>query len=596
MTMGSLFDGIGGFPLAAIRNRIKPVWASEIEKFPMEVTKVHFPDMLHLGDITKLDGAKIPTVDLVCGGSPCQDLSLAGARKGLAGERSGLFMEQVRIIKEMRDADEKRGNAAEFIRPRYMLWENVMGVFSSQSGEDFKAVLEETCKIADSTILIPRPEGGVWKSAGCILGGKFSVAWRVLDAGYWGVPQRRNRVFLVADFGGHSTYPQEGGAKPKVLTFGLPKVLNNPKYYLSKTACLGILRRAESRGKELPKQLKDALLIQSGQMAEVQMVDDEFKSYHINQRNEGIDLDGLSGALLATQNIQMQTFVKEPLYCLSDQGGECMNVTKDMVGTLRASMGGHLPIIKQELYENHAKDARYTGPLDVAPTISAIYGTGGNNTPFVAEPIAFGIEAIINETDTSHTLDTANPNPNKSQGGLAIVQESYCIAANTINRDVKNGGNGLGCQSDIAYTLTTADVHSVYKPEPYQDVVGAICATDDKGPNNQYVGANKCIVDQQQVFGQSSYGGYGDEISTLCASGGYLGGGSENLSVSRNLVRRLTPLECERLQGFPDNWTNIDGAADSPRYKALGNSIAIPCAEYIMQGIALALGGGDICV
>ncbi len=248
------------------------------------------------------------------------------------------------------------------------------------------------------------------------------------------------------------------------------------------------------------------------------------------------------------------------------------------------------------MYENHAKDARYTGPLEVAPTISAIYGSGGNNTAFVAKPIVFGIEATINKTDTSHTLDTANPNPNKSQGGLAIVQETYCIAANTINRKDKNGGNGLGCQSDIAYTLTTADVHSVYKPEPYQEVVGAICATDDKGPNNQYVGANKCIVDNQQVFGQSSYGGYGDEISTLCTTGGTNGGGSENLAVTRNLVRRLTPLECERLQGFPNNWTNIDGAADSPRYKALGNSIAIPCAEYIMQGIALALGGGDACV
>lgn len=125
MTMGSLFDGIGGFPLAAIRNGITPVWASEIEAFPIEVTKIRFPEMLHVGDITKLDGAKLPPVDVICGGSPCQDLSVAGQRRGLAGERSGLFMEQTRIAKEMRKSDEQRNVPAHLVRPRYLVWENV---------------------------------------------------------------------------------------------------------------------------------------------------------------------------------------------------------------------------------------------------------------------------------------------------------------------------------------------------------------------------------------------------------------------------------------------------------------------------------------
>jgi DNA (cytosine-5)-methyltransferase 1 len=219
LTLGSLFDGIGGFPLAAIRNGVVPVWASEIEAFPIEVTKIRFPNMLHVGDITKLNGADLPPVDIVTGGSPCQDLSIAGQRAGLSGERSGLFMEQIRIVKEMRCADERNGRTAHAVRPRYMVWENVPGVFSSAEGEDFRAVLEETARIADSTVSVPRPPAGVWQSAGAILGSQFSLAWRVLDAQYWGVAQRRKRIFLVADFGGQ--------AAPKIL-FEQDRLFGNP--------------------------------------------------------------------------------------------------------------------------------------------------------------------------------------------------------------------------------------------------------------------------------------------------------------------------------------------------------------------------------
>ena len=206
--MGSLFDGIGGFPLAAVRNGIRPVWASEIEAFPIEVTKLRFPDMVHVGDITRLNGAELPPVNIICGGSPCQDLSVAGARAGLAGARSGLFMEQVRLTKEMRNADELRGRTAIDIRPRFMVWENVPGAFSSGTpkGEDFRSVLEEIVRIKVSGISIPRPCPWPWQSAGrIVLGADFSLAWRCLDAQYWGVPQRRKRIFLVADFAGRST-------------------------------------------------------------------------------------------------------------------------------------------------------------------------------------------------------------------------------------------------------------------------------------------------------------------------------------------------------------------------------------------------------
>ena len=222
LTMGSLFDGIGGFPISAIRNGITPIWASEIEAFPIEVTQMRFPDMVHVGDITKLDGATLPPVDIICGGSPCQDLSVAGARAGLAGARSGLFVEQCRIVKEMRDADGRNGRAALFVRPRFMVWENVPGAFSSgeSKGEDFRIVLEEIVRIKAPSIHVPRPDSGRWESAGRILlGDVFSLAWRCLDAQYWGVAQRRKRIFLVADFAGLSA--------PKIL-FEQDRLLGNP--------------------------------------------------------------------------------------------------------------------------------------------------------------------------------------------------------------------------------------------------------------------------------------------------------------------------------------------------------------------------------
>ena len=356
------------------------------------------------------------------------------------------------------------------------------------------------------------------------------------------------------------------------------------KYYLSPKACLGILRRASERGKALPPKLERALNIQAGLMCPDGQPTD-LNAFHINQREEGIDLHGVSGALMATTNMQMQTFVaegmrkfesaeKEECLCLNDQGGERMDVSVDVTATLRAGMSGHPPLVMgiqqgsagaeetpdlalteeaetggnnyQILFENHGIDARYTGPHEVAPTMSARYGTGGNNVPLVSD-----------------------------------MPESYCIAGNIIDREVQNGGNGLGCQPDISYTLTSADRHAVFSRqrsdeflqnrvtatqsarqhkdatdlvcEPYQNTVGTIGYTDHKGINNQYVSEDKCIVE------------------------------------NRKLIRRLTPLECERLQGFPDHWTDIPGASDSARYKALGNSVAIPCVDFVLRGIAYFL-------
>lgn len=196
LRLGSLFDGSGGFPLAAIFCEIKPIWASEVEPFPIRVTQKNLPQVKHLGDIKDVDGSVIEPVDIISFGSPCQDLSIAGKRAGLEGKKSNLFYEAIRVIKEMRCKTNGK-------YPRYLLWENVPGAFSSNKGEDFRCVLEEITRIKDSTVKLPRPSR--WQSAGEILGDNFSLAWRVLDAKYYGVPQRRRRFFLVADFDGGSS-------------------------------------------------------------------------------------------------------------------------------------------------------------------------------------------------------------------------------------------------------------------------------------------------------------------------------------------------------------------------------------------------------
>ena len=195
LALGSLFDGSGGFPLGGIIAGLTPAWSSEIEPFPIRVTEKRLPSVRHYGDVSKLNGADLEPVDVITFGSPCQDMSVAGKRAGLAGARSGLFFQAVRIIKEMR---------AKYGKPRFAVWENVRGALSSAGGEDFRRVLEELCRIKDDAVDVPRPPKKKWQSAGCVMGDGYSIAWRVLDAQYWGVPQRRKRIYLVADFDGDS--------------------------------------------------------------------------------------------------------------------------------------------------------------------------------------------------------------------------------------------------------------------------------------------------------------------------------------------------------------------------------------------------------
>ena len=200
LTLASLFDGSGGFPLGGMLAGIKPVWSSEIEPFAIRVTTKRLSKVKHYGDITKIKGNEVEPVDIITFGSPCQDMSIAGKRAGLDGSRSNLFYDAIRIVKEMRCATNGE-------KPRYIVWENVTGAFSSNKGEDFKSVLEEICKVKYQEMPIPKPTK--WEQAGTIMGDDFSLAWRVFDAQFWGVAQRRNRIYLVADFGGNSA--------PKIL-------------------------------------------------------------------------------------------------------------------------------------------------------------------------------------------------------------------------------------------------------------------------------------------------------------------------------------------------------------------------------------------
>lgn len=321
------------------------------------------------------------------------------------------------------------------------------------------------------------------------------------------------------------------------------------KYYLTTAACLGILRRAEERGKPLPKALDTALRIQAGLICSTngrgkKNPSDEPVAFAQNQRDEVRDLHNIASALGAQPGMKQQTFIASfsagagatagtigyaeevaptlkgspsgncmpSVMCLHDQGGQRMDVCENMAGTLRANEKGHQPLV----YENHGVDARIRESGEVSPTVTARYGTGGGNTPLVQEP-----------------------------------NEVYCIVGNIIDRQPENGGNGCGYQKNLAYTITTVDRHAVYARQRVDEFKNDDIASTQSA--RQAKDATDLVVEPDRQYAQ--------------------------------LIRRLTPLECERLQGFPDDWTNIPGASDSARYRALGNSVAIPCVEFIMRSL-----------
>ena len=691
LTLGSLFDGSGGFPLGGLLAGITPVWASEIEPFPIRVTTKRLPFMKHYGNISDMDGGKIEPVDIITFGSPCQDMSVAGRRDGLDGSRSSLFYEAVRIIKEMRCATDGK-------YPRYIVWENVPGAFSSNNGEDFKAVLEAVIGIAEPNAQVPMPEKARWPYADLYMGDGWSVAYRTLDAQYWGVPQRRRRIYLVADLAGR----------------GAGKIL------------------FESEGL-------------SGYSSE------GFRSWQraagsLETRIGAAGFDGYNGSLTddtsATLGVNCGMSTGRNGIVLNDQGGNRMDITEEVTSTLRAE-AHHPPCVMESAgfctehsaksrtigyeeecsptlragvvpaavaLENHPTDSRVKLSEDGnVQTLTSRMGTGGNNVPLVMkirsgcegggkgaliqenksatlscnndqtlfEPCGwdggqvsptltkqnaggnqrmpdkdnftcvlqpFGIcskdsnamksdnpHSGIYKAETARTLDGNGGNPSCNQGGIAVV-ESYAIQGSMIGREDKNGPQGDGINEDVSFTLNTVDRHAVYAmttgsfTQVEKGTSPTIMARDYKDPTAVCYGIGRDTFNQGQNAKFSPT--FEKELQpTLVAKG-------PGAIQSGYTVRRLTPTECARLQGFPDDWcadlgtekpsdeemyfwhkvfktySEVTGCkmksdkqvakwlkdpySDSAEYKMWGNGVALPCVWFVLCGIVwYAQSGGD---
>ena len=726
LTLGSLFDGSGGFPLGGLLSGITPVWASEIEPFPIRVTTKRLPFMKHYGDVSKMHGGEIEPVDIITFGSPCQDMSVAGKRAGLDGSRSNLFYEAIRIVKEMRCAT----NGA---KPRYIVWENVPGAFSSNQGQDFKSVLEAVCSVKqvdavkESDPVIPEPPKGRWDYAGSILGDGYSVAWRTLDAQFWGVPQRRRRIFLVADFAG-------GSAEQ-------------------------ILFESESLSGYSPQGFHPWQGVAGG----------------LEAGTDAAGFDGYNGCLTddisATIGINCGMSTGRNGVVLNDQGGNRMDVTEDVTATLRAE-AHHPPCVMESAgfctehsakarsigyeeersptlragvvpaaiaLENHPTDSRVKLSEDgKVQTLTSRMGTGGNNVPMLLK-IRSGCEgggkgALIQEdvsatlscnndqtlfepcawdggqiaptltkqnaggsqrmpdkdnfncvleaygicskdsnsiksnnpnsgfykADTTRTLDGNGGNPSCNQGGIAVVeaipftqnqrdevrtlgdksgalckaatkQQTYILQGSMIGRKDENGPQGDGINEDISFTLNTTDRHAVYAMttgsymQTTENQSPTLMARDYKDPAAVAYGIGRDAMNQGRnaQFAPS----VSEEVQpTLVAKGP----GAVAKAEPEYTVRRLTPTECARLQGFPDwwcanlgtenpsygdidFWTEVfetyravvgtsskpktqaqiikwlkDPYSDSVEYKMWGNGVALPCVCFVLAGIVWA--------
>ena len=598
LTLGSLFDGSGGFPLGGVIAGITPKWAAEIEPFPIRVTSVRFPNMTHLGNISEVRGAEIEPVDIITFGSPCQDMSVAGKREGLGGNRSSLFYEAIRIIKEMREATNGK-------YPRYIVWENVPGAFSSNKGEDFRAVLTEICKVKEECVSVPKP--AKWENAGRIMGESFSIAWRLLDAQYWGVPQRRQRIYLVADF--------DGGSAGKIL-------------FESEG-----LSRYSAQG---------------------------FKSWQdaANGITESVGETGSDSLMF--ENHSQDTRYRGPL------------AVAQTVSSTYGTGGNNQPFVLQTpktLKIRCGCEGGGKGAL-IQDDLSATLGTNNDQTLF--QPRAFGVcaknsnsmksdnpKSGFYEAETSRTLDANGGNPTCNQGGIAVLEGNGSRPSHK--------GDGYK-ESDVMYTLNATEQHAV----AFADVHATLSANDGpKGPSSQMM-----KNPEENFVGEPSYGigrpamnqGYNasfsfqieEEVEPTLVAAGASGVAHPRFSSSKAsffteaneecantlvatdykdppivndgedtdyIVRRLTPAECARLQGFPDWWCDELGIAeptdsdiakwreifnahakamgkttkpksdnqirkwlqnpqsDSAEYKMWGNGVALPNVYFVLSGI-----------
>ena len=604
LTLGSLFDGSAGFPLGGLISGITPVWASEIEPFPVRVTTKRLPQMEHLGDITSIKGGSITPVDIITFGSPCQDMSVAGKRDGLDGSRSSLFYEAIRIIKEMREATNGK-------YPRFIVWENVPGAFSSNKGEDFRAVLEEICKVKDAEVSITKP--AKWENAGEIVADGYSVAWRLLDAQFWGVPQRRKRIYLVEDIAG---------------------------------VCAGkILFESESVSGYSQKSKKP---------------------WERTATNTSESIGETGESSLMFENHSQDTRYKGPL--------EVAQTVSSTYGT----GGNNQPFVVETpktLKIRSGCEGGGKGAL-IQENLSATLGCNNDQTLF--QPKVYGICAKESnsmksdnpnsgfyEADTARCLDANGGNPSCNQGGMAVVS----LQGSMIGRKDENGPQGDGISEDVSFTLNTVDKHAVVYAidrESFncgQNFARVPGITDDginstlnaQGPgavampvysaskNSFFTNAEEGIANtlvatdykDPPIVNDVKTASGKDVFGTLAASMGekqWLGNqeafsGDYHIVEPEYIVRRLTPIECARLQGFPDWWCkNLETEnpteeeilwwrevfsthakamgkeikpksdnqiikwlknpqSDSAEYKMWGNGVALPNVVFVLSGI-----------
>ena len=685
LTLGSLFDGSGGFPLGGLlTGQITPLWSSEIEPFAIRVTTKRLPQVKHYGDVSAISGADLPPVDIITFGSPCQDMSIAGKRDGLDGSRSSLFYEAIRIVKEMRCKTNGE-------KPRFIVWENVPGAFSSNKGQDFKAVLEAVIGVKEPSASVPAPEKKGWPDADYYVGDGWSVAYRVLDAQWWGVPQRRKRIYLVADFADQSA----------------PEILFNSEG-LSRYSAEGF--RAWQRA---------AAGAESG------------------PGTTGCSgFDGYNGCLTGNvsstigENCGMSTG-RNGVVVLNNQGGTQMDVSEDVIGTLRAEEHGHQPCVLEAAgfctehsanarsigyeeersptlragvvpaaiaLENHPADSRVKISEDgKVQTLTSRCGTGGGNVPLVMDgadsspavtlkirsgcegggkgaiwqeeksatlgcnndqtlfvPKCYGIcskashsmmsdnpHSGFYEAETSRTLDRSGGDPTCNQGGICVVEpvaftqnqrdeirdlgdksaalaaepgmkqqtfvaqpedvtafhvnqrnelidlhgksgalmatrsdqmQTFVLQGNMIGRKGENGPQGDGVNEDVCFTLDATDRHAVCAPENVyamttgsymqvaKEVAPTLMARDYKDPTaiapapHLNEGVAGTVATGAHPSGFNGQDAFNDRL--------VIDNPEAQEQPINYTVRRLTPTECARLQGFPDWWCRDLGTED----------------------------------
>ena len=648
LTLGSLFDGSGGFPLGGILAGIEPRWSSEIEPFPVLVTHKRLPQVQHYGDVSTLNGAELPPVDIITFGSPCQDLSIAGKRAGIHdGDRSNLFFQAIRIIKEMRDATNGR-------YPRYCVWENVPGAFSSNGGNDFKAVLEAVIGVKEKGIEVPAPENHRWAKSDVYLGDGWSVAYRVFDAQYWGVPQRRARIYLVADFAGESAgeilfksegvsgYTPQGFRAWQGAAGGAEEGTGETGGRSDAGGGTLCLNTQGNSGVGITEDKALALVAQDHGNHPAVLAAGFSTEHSAKARSIGYEEEvsptlraGVVPAALSVENHPTDGRVKiredDTCQTLCSKHSNAMMSDNPHSGFYEAKTSRTL-----DQSGGHAISSNQGGICVVAPapeTFDVRFTSDGTKNA----------RGHCYPTDISRCLDTSEGSPDSNHGGVAVVAlepgaasrvgghvysdgksgtlranagdnqqavvvaepETYALQGSMIGRADQNGPQGDGINEDVCFTLNTTDRHAVAAP--------------DADHYSTSKNSHHTVAAHEQA-------------NTLVASDWKDPPLVNDLPNDEPvyIVRRLTPVECARLQGFPDWWcadlaipdptdeeitfwmevwetwrqiTNPKGKpktekqirkwladpyTDSAEYKLWGNGVSEPVVFFVLSGIAWA--------